>query len=78
MTWPRDREPFFIQQHDRGPWHVETPDDPEQMLCGIRVSVEDSVKIQKRWGLKPCLWCKRELELRLGSSPSSSPSGPTT
>ncbi len=62
---------FFIQQYERGPWHVETFGDPEKMLCGINVSVEDNVKIQRRWGLKPCLWCKRKLEeLSLAASSS--------
>ena len=64
-------DPFFVQQYERGPWHVETVGDPEKMLCGITVSVDDNVKIQKRWGLKPCLWCKRLLA-GLSSDGSSS------
>jgi hypothetical protein len=55
-------DPFFVQQYERGPWHVETVGDPETMLCGIHISVEANVKIQKRWGLKKCLWCARKLE----------------
>lgn len=64
MTWPRGREPFYVQSEERGVWHVEEPEDPEVMLCGEVISVEASVKVQKRWGKKPCLWCRRELELR--------------
>ncbi len=54
-------DPFFVQEHPRGPWHVETQDDPEKMLCGISVSVDASVKVQRRWGVKRCLWCARLL-----------------
>lgn len=57
----RKTDPFFVQEHERGPWHIEVPDDPEKMLCGITISVEASVKIQKRWGLKPCLWCLKKI-----------------
>jgi hypothetical protein len=60
-------DPFYVQENDRGPWHVETPGDPETMLCGLTISVDANAKVQKRWGLKPCLWCKRELELALSS-----------
>lgn len=70
MTWPRDREPFFVQQEERGVWHVETPDDPEKMLCGITIDVEANVRISRRWGKKPCLWCKRELSLARPSEES--------
>ena len=55
-------DPFFVQQYERGPWHVETVGDPERMLCGISISVDDNVKIQRKWGLKPCLFCVHELE----------------
>lgn len=58
----RNREPFFVQEYERGPWHVETPDDPETMLCGITIGVDSSAKINRRFGLKPCLWCKKILE----------------
>lgn len=68
----RNREPFFVQEYDRGPWHVETPDNPERMLCGIEIGVDSSAKINKRFGLKPCLWCKKTLE-DARSSPASTP-----
>lgn len=64
MTWPRGREPFYVQENERGVWHVETPDDPETMLCKMTISVDASVKVQRRPGKKPCLWCQRELALR--------------
>lgn len=59
----RDTEPFFVQENPRGVWHVETPDDPERMLCGVIIPVDSaSAKIQKRWGTKPCPWCSHLLE----------------
>jgi hypothetical protein len=30
----------------------------------MTISVDASVKVQRRVGKKPCLWCRRELELR--------------
>lgn len=63
----RNVEPFFVQENPRGVWHVETPDNPERMLCGARIPIKegeegDQVKIQRRWGTKPCLWCKKILD----------------
>lgn len=85
MPWPINPEPFYVQEYDRGPWHVETPDNPERMLCGIEISVEStSAKVQKRFGVKPCLWCKHWLEEKLSSlqappsARSSSPLNPKT
>jgi hypothetical protein len=58
----KDLEPFFVQEHPRAVWHVETPGDPERMLCGERISVDaPQVRINKRWGTKPCLWCEKKL-----------------
>lgn len=73
MTF-KTREPFFVQETPRGVWHVETPDDPEKMLCGLTIPVNSNeAVIQRAWGLKPCLWCKRALDLSsLESSPSPS------
>lgn len=66
MTFKR-REPFFVQETPRGLWHVETLDDPEEMLCGVVISVEGPfVKIQKRWGTKPCPWCEKLLSEATG------------
>ena len=59
----RDREPFFVQESPRSVWHVETPDDAETMLCGEVISVDaPQSKVQRRWGTKPCLWCKKKLD----------------
>jgi hypothetical protein len=59
----KDADPFFVQESPRAVWHVETPDDPERMLCGTMISVDAvASKVQKRWGTKPCLWCKRILD----------------
>jgi len=60
----KGRDPFFVQAEPRGVWHVETPEDPERMLCGVTISVDSQTAvISKSWGLKPCLWCKRGLQL---------------
>lgn len=67
------REPFYVQEEARGPWHVETPDDPERMLCGLIIPVDANTKVGKKFGLKPCLWCRNILEKAL-SSDASSPS----
>lgn len=61
MSWPENPEPFYVQANPREVWHVETPDDPEEMLCGLMISVDVSVKIQRRSGKKPCLWCRKAL-----------------
>jgi hypothetical protein len=72
MTFQRF-EPFFVQENPRAVWHVETIDDPELMLCGMRISVDAmQAKVQRRWGTKPCLWCKKRLE-ELSSEGSSRP-----
>lgn len=60
----KDRTPFFVQETPRGLWHVETPDDPDLMLCGMRIPVDGAAKIQHRWGTKPCPWCKNILDER--------------
>lgn len=59
----KDHEPFFVQANPRSVWHVESEEDPETMLCGEFISVFASEsKVQKRFGTKPCLWCKRVLD----------------
>lgn len=63
QTTFKDREPFWVQKNVRGVWHVETPDDPERMLCGEVIRVDDPhSKVQTRPGLKECPWCEHELE----------------
>jgi hypothetical protein len=58
--------PFFVQSHPRGLWHVETPDDPETVLCGEKISTESDARIQHRWGTKPCPWCRKILRDETG------------
>ena len=59
----KHKEPFFVQKTPRGLWHVESLDDPEKMLCGEWIGVDESdVKVSKRWGLKPCPWCEKLLD----------------
>lgn len=85
MAWPVNPEPFFVQESDREMWHVETPDDPEEMLCGKKISVDlPSARVQKRFGVKPCPWCRHSLEEALSSlqgrssGTPSSPPNPTS
>jgi hypothetical protein len=52
------RDDFFVQEHSRAPWHVESEDDCERMLCGHWVSVDNaSARVQTRWGPKRCPDC---------------------
>jgi hypothetical protein len=67
MTF-KDRDPFWVQVNLRGMWHIETIEDPENMLCGLEISVESDAKVQARPGLKPCLWCVHEYERLLYGS----------
>lgn len=57
--WYRgDRQDFFIQAVPKGPWHVESPDNCEEMLCGMTITVDaPNVRIQYRWGPKKCPDC---------------------
>lgn len=55
---PHTRQDFFIQESPREPWHVETRDNCEIMLCGISISIYASaVRVQYRWGPKKCPDC---------------------
>ena len=56
MTF-RERSPFWVQHTSRGLWHIETLDDPEQMLCGVEILIDSDAKVQTHPGLKECLWC---------------------
>jgi hypothetical protein len=56
------RDHFFVQERPRDAWHVESEDDPEIMLCGYVVLVDDLfVRVQKRWGKTRCPECERIL-----------------
>lgn len=51
------RGDFFVQATSRAPWHVESDDDCERMLCGVVVPLESSARIQTRWGARKCPDC---------------------
>lgn len=76
-----ERDRFYVQREPRAVWHVESDEDPELMLCGERISVDlATVRVQHRFGLKPCLWCSKSLadSSSARSSGSSTPSGMPT
>ena len=61
---------FFVQEGDREPWHVETDDDCEVMLCGARIPVDSPyAKIQNWWGPKKCPDCYLRFGAREGFLP---------
>ena len=63
ITDPIDRGPFFVQAHAKEPWHVETDDNCEIMLCGKFISVDlASSKVQGSWGQRKCADCWMKLE----------------
>lgn len=49
---------FFVQESPREPWHVETREHCEYMLCGKFISVDAAQsRVQYRWGPKKCFDC---------------------
>ena len=49
---------FFIQEVAKGPWHVESEEHCEVMLCGYVISVDaPKAKIQNSWGPIKCPDC---------------------
>jgi hypothetical protein len=53
---------FFIQAAARGPWHVESDEDCEVMLCGAVILVTSRARIQNNWGPRKCPDCWMRLE----------------
>lgn len=53
-----DRLTFFVQEAPKEPWHVETEEDCEVMLCGKVISVDSpTAKVQYRRGPRWCPDC---------------------
>lgn len=52
---------FFVSRGAREPWHVESDDDCEVMLCGAVIPAEgpgsQAVRVQSWWGPKKCPDC---------------------
>lgn len=53
----QDRTTFFVQEVLKGPWHVESDDDCEAMLCGVVIPVDGPAKVQYRRGPRWCPDC---------------------
>lgn len=57
----RERRHFFVSEGEREPWHVESQEDCELMLCGIWIPVEGpgsgKTRVQTWWGPKKCPDC---------------------
>lgn len=61
-----DRLHFFVQEAPKEPWHVETDDNCEVMLCGKVISVDaPSARIQQRRGPRWCTDCWMKLQASL-------------
>ena len=54
----RDERPwFYVQETPVDPWHVESRDNCEVMLCGKFISVDSGARPQTRWGQRRCPNC---------------------
>lgn len=54
---------FWVQAAPKEPWHQETDEDCELMLCGLRISVDlVSSKVQSMPGPRRCADCWLEGE----------------
>lgn len=54
---------FYVQSGAKEPWHVESDEHCEVMLCGLVVSVDSpTVRIQTSWGIRKCPDCWIEWE----------------
>lgn len=54
---------FYIQAASKEPWHVESDENCEVMLCGTVISVDSwSARVAHRWGLRRCPDCWMLLE----------------
>lgn len=52
------RQDFFVQAKPKEPWHIETEEDCERMLCGLIIGVELSMpRISNTGGPLKCLDC---------------------
>lgn len=52
------RRRFYVQEGPREPWHVETLDHCEIMLCAKLIPVDlESARVQSNWGPKKCPDC---------------------
>lgn len=62
---PRKQD-FFIQERPKEPWHCESEDDCETMLCGLRISVNGTYRVSNNWGPLKCAdcWMVRERQKR--------------
>jgi hypothetical protein len=56
---------FYVQERRREPWHVESDEDCERMLCGLRISIESKgANISQIPGSRICADCWILLELQ--------------
>ena len=52
-----ERATFYIQVSPRDPWHIESPEHCEYMLCGKFISVDASVRIRSGAAPSRALGC---------------------
>jgi hypothetical protein len=57
------REEFWVQWKPKDPWHRESDEDCERMLCGARIQA-DLGKVQTAPGARICPDCWIETEKR--------------
>lgn len=53
----RERRWFFVAEAARQPYHVESRENCEVMLCGKVIPVDGPAVIQSWWGPKKCPDC---------------------
>lgn len=58
------KQDFFIQKNPKEPWHVESEEDCERMLCGLFISVNGSYRVASKWGQLKCPDCWMTYERR--------------
>ena len=58
---PRKQD-FFVQEKPKEPWHVESEENCEYMLCGLFISVEVSARVSANGGPLKCADCWMRLE----------------
>ncbi len=58
---PRKQD-FWVQEKSKLPWHVESEENCEMMLCGYFISVDASTQVSNTGGPLKCPDCWMILE----------------
>ncbi len=63
-SWIRSprKQDFFVQEKAKDPWHIESEEDCEWMLCGLFVSVNSNCRVSSTGGPIKCPDCWMILE----------------